>query len=268
MSPRAPVPELTPALAATGAVAAGFMHQLLAWLLMESVGAKPAAYALGGLFAYGAFFALLAPRLGEPAAVRLGFVRAPLASALACVLLLGSVLLISEVDNLVRRVFPLPEAIREALDPPSAPGGMAPGIELALVEIAVLPLIYELFYRGLVQPVLARRLGAARGVLLTAALEASAPFANLLFLWAWPVVAARGALLGMLRQCSGSLWPALALRAAMGAVQTAAHYDLFGIPGFDVRGAAHTPPEWLAAAALPTALGLWLCRRLSRSNPT
>ena len=31
---------------------------------------------------------------------------------------------------------------------------------------------------------------------------------------------------------------------------------------FDDLGAAHTPVAWLGAAALPTALGLWLCRRL------
>jgi membrane protease YdiL (CAAX protease family) len=258
--------ELTPAVAAFSALSAGFAHMVIAWSLAASVGATLAVFALGGLLAHGVFFALLAPRLGAEPGARLGFVRPARGSAAACVLLLASVLLISEIDNVVRRLFPLPEAIRAALEAPrtAEPAGTAlrEGAELALVQLVVFPLIYEVFYRGLVQPVLIARLGGRRGVLLCAALEASAALANPLFLWAWPVVAARGALLGTLRECSGSVVPPLALHALMGAAEAGAHFELFGIPGFDLLGAAHTPAAWLAAAALPTGAGLWLCQRM------
>jgi membrane protease YdiL (CAAX protease family) len=261
-----PSPELTPAAAVFAGLAAGFAHMALALSLLASVGATLAAYALGALLAYGVFFALLTPRLGVTPARRLGFVRPARRSALACVLLLASVLLTSELDNLVRWLFPLPDVIRQALAAPravlSAGTALREGVELVLVQVAVFPLIYEIFYRGIVQPVLVARLGPVRGVLLTAAVEASSALANPLFLWAWPVVAARGALLGTLRHCSGSLIPALALHALIGAVEVAAQFELFGIAGFDDLGAAHTPVAWLGAAAVPTALGLWLCRRL------
>ena len=266
MTPAQPPPELTPAATVFAGLAAGFAHMALALSLLASMGATLAAYALGALLAYGVFFALLTPRLGGTPAQRLGFVRPSWRSALACVLLIASVLLTSELDNLVRWFFPLPEAIRQALGTPRASldtsTALREAVELVLVQVAVFPLIYEVFYRGIVQPVLVARLGPVRGVLLTAAVEATSALANPLFLWAWPVVAARGALLGTLRHCSGSLIPALALHALMGAVEVAAQFELFGIAGFDDLGAAHTPAVWLGAAAVPTALGLWLCRRL------
>jgi membrane protease YdiL (CAAX protease family) len=266
MNPVDPSLELRPVAAVFAALAAGFAHMVVALSLATSVGPTLAVYALGALLAYGVFFALLTPRLGEAPAQRLGFARPSGRSALACVLLLASVLLTSEIDNAVRWLFPLPDAIREALAAPPpvrSPGAaLREGIELVLVYVAVFPLIYEVFYRGIVQPALIARLGPVRGVLLTAAVEASAALANPLFLWAWPVVAARGALLGTLRYCSGSLLPALALHALMGAVEVGAQFEVFGIAGFDDLGAGHTPASWLVAAALPTALGLWLCRRL------
>jgi membrane protease YdiL (CAAX protease family) len=264
--------ELTPAVAVFTALAAGFGQLLVAWSLAASVGPTLSVLALGGLIAYGAFFALLAPRLGPAPGVRLGFVRPARGSALAAVLLLGSVLLVSEIDNVVRALFPLPAALREALEAEqAAPAGTAAlreGFELVLVKVAVFPVIYELFYRGLVQPALVERLGPVRGVLLTAAVEASAALSYVsLFLWAWPVEAARAAVLGTLRQCSGSLLPSLALHALMGAVEVGAFFELFGIPGFDRTGISHTPPAWLLGAAASTGAGLWVCRRLVRRAP-
>jgi membrane protease YdiL (CAAX protease family) len=260
--------ELTPGVAALSALAAGFAQVAIAVTLAAGVGWSHAVFALGGLIAYGVFFALLAPRLGSAPAARLGFMRPARGSALACALLLASVLLISEIQNLVRAFFPLPDALLEALksEPAakSAAGALREGVELVLVEVAVLPLVYEIFYRGLVQPAFVERFGAARGVCIAAALEASSSLGNPLLLWSWPEVAARGLVLGILRQASGSLLPSLALSALMGAVTAAARYELFGIAGFDSSAAPHTPAIWLAAAALPTALGLWLCRQLGR----
>jgi len=266
MKRAAPALEPTPAAALLIALATGLLHLLLTLGLATAIGATLAVYALAALLAYGACFALFAPRLGSAPALRLGFVRPTWRSALACALLLASVLWISELDNWVKALFPLPAALREALHAtqpvPGAGERLRECIELVLVDVAVFPLVYGVFYRGFLQPALVARLGALRGVLLGAALEASSALVDPLYLWDWPVVAARAALLGTLRHCSGSLVPALALDALMGAVTTAAHYRLFGIAGFDELEVGHTPATWLAAAALPTALGLWLCRRL------
>ena len=71
-----------------------------------------------------------------------------------------------------------------------------------------------------------------------------------------------GTLLGVLRLTSGSLFVPMALRmltASVGLLLTS--YDaLLPIPGFNAPG-DHTPPEWLAAAALPIGIGLFLLRR-------
>jgi hypothetical protein len=257
-----PGPALTTSLAVSSALAAGFAHLALTLSLVAAAGESHAVVALAGLVAYGAFFALLAARLDGPPAVRLGFVRPARGSALACLLLLPSVLLVSEIDNLVRAAAQLPAATEQA-------AGVTPaqGIELALVFAGAAPLMYGVFFRGLLQPVLVERLGSVRGVLACSVLEACAGLPGLLYsAFDWPERVATAALLGTLRQCSGSLLPALLLHAAIGAVGTAAQFGVFGIAGFDDLAAAHTPPAWLAAAAASTALGLWVCHRLSRSR--
>jgi hypothetical protein len=251
-------PAITPSLAAFTALAAGFAHLALTLALVAATGESHAVVALAGLVAYGAFFALLAARLDGPPALRLGFVRPARGSALACLLLLPSVLLISEIDNLIRAAADLPAAAETTVT-------AADGIELALVLAGAVPLIYGVFFRGLLQPVLVERLGSVRGVLACSVLEACAGLPGLLYsAFDWPERVATAALLGTLRQCSGSLLPALLLHAAIGAVGTAAQFGVFGIAGFDDLTAAHTPPIWLAAATASTALGLWICHRQSR----
>ena len=78
----------------------------------------------------------------------------------------------------------------------------------------------------------------------------------------FPVVAARGLLLGLLRESSGSLLPGLVLNVLFGAIAVLAMREFFGIPGFDDSESAHTPLLWLTPAAISTGAGIGLCRAL------
>ena len=92
MNRAAPALEPTPTAAVLISLVTGLVHLLLTLGLATGMGATLAVYALGALLAYGACFALFAPRLGGAPALRLGFVWPGWRSALACALLLASVL--------------------------------------------------------------------------------------------------------------------------------------------------------------------------------
>jgi len=267
MSGADPVPGLNTRLVITGALTAGSGHLMLALLLGAS--GNPALYALAGLLAYGGIFAILASRLGTDPGPRLGLVPAPSLAIPAVLLLLPSLLLTSEIDNWVRSAF-MPESLRELYEQMLAevasrdPAFLA--AEQTLVQVLVLPLCFELLFRGIAQPVLAERFGTARGIAFTAALEAGAVLLTTLTPFGKLEIFAAALLLGALRQSSGSLLPALALRALMGAVTVAAGHGIFGIPGFDDLDSPHTPPYWLLGGGVCVALGLWLCARMSQAR--
>jgi membrane protease YdiL (CAAX protease family) len=256
-------PELTPRAVIAGALTAGSAH-LLIWILL-GVSEIPSLQALAGLLAYGGIFALLASRLGAAPATRLGLVRPRALAALAVLLLLPSLILLSEIDNLVR-AFLMSDEFRALLEQAAQPGPEVNAVmraaELILIQVAVFPVTYELLFRGLVQPVLVQRHGALRGVALTAAVEVGSLFLTRLNAYDVPQIFATGLVLGAVRECSGSLFPSLALRALIGAASVGATFHLFGIPGFDDLEAAHTPAAWLIAAGISTGAGFWICARL------
>lgn len=205
-------------------------------------------------------FAICAARFRRAPALELALIR-PLPSAwLAVALVVPAALLSSEIDNWVKLLAPLPASA--LLEPPAADPRFQ-GAALALVFLAVLPLAYELFFRGIFQPLAVARFGALGGIALTALLSAWSA------IW---VVSARGVLpvvaqalvLGALRHMTGSLWPSLALHVLWGALTLGASFEVFGIPGFDLVDAAHTPAPYLIAAAVSTALGLSLAARAQK----
>jgi membrane protease YdiL (CAAX protease family) len=273
MSGPDPSPGLNPRLVIAGALTAGSGHLMLFLLFAAAAGGVSSSlYALAGLLANGTVFALLASRLGSAPAERLGLVRPPSIAALAVLLLLGSLLLTSELDNLMR-AFLMPDELRAELEraarEPDTRSALLRTAEMILILFAVLPVVYELLFRGIVQPVLVERFGALRGIALVSGIEALAAFLSHPNLpYDMPEVFATGLVLGVLRHTSGSLLAAIALRALMGAVGVAASFELFGIPGFDDLDAPHTPVRWLFAGALGLALGLWLCARMGQTRPT
>jgi membrane protease YdiL (CAAX protease family) len=256
-------PPLTLEFAFVLALVAPLAHGLCMLVLLQ-IGFRGlmSVAGMGAVLAYSGIFALCAVRFQRPPMQQLALVRAPALAWLAVAFLLPSVVLSSEIDNLVKLVFPLP------VEPPST-GEVLPflGPTLGIVVVAVFPISYELFFRGILQPLAVARLRAVAGILLTAVLSGVA--LGLILGGPWGVAPAfAGALvLCILRQASGSLWPPIALHALTGLTFLGAQYKLFGLAGFDDVSAAHTPLPWLAGAAVSTAIGFWLLRVASREQP-
>jgi membrane protease YdiL (CAAX protease family) len=216
---------------------------------------------MGAVLAYSGLFTLCALRFQRPPMLQLALVRAPALAWLAVAFLLPSIMLSSEIDNVVKALFPPP------IEPP-ATGEAMPflGPTIAIVVLGVFPVAYELFFRGILQPLAVARLGVIAGILVTALLSGVALGLILGGPWGIAPAFAAALVLCILRQSSGSLWPPIALHALTGAALLAAQYKLFGIAGFDDVSAAHTPLAWLAGAAASLAIGFGLCRAAARSR--
>lgn len=234
--------------------------------LYPMLGARPATIGIATIVGYGFAFAIAARSLEQPPGPRLGFVPATSAWAWRAVpFLLFSLLLVSELDNVIKEFLPPPEG----LDAPGRPGA-SEILERALVIVAILPFADELIFRGVLQPGVVFALGRWRGVLLIAALQG----AGALFLYGpqmapytVPFALCYALILCLLRESSGSLVPPLVLHALLGGVTFAASLGAFGIPGFDDIEHAHTPFGWLLLSALCVGVGLGLCRVALRSAP-
>ena len=266
-APPEPAPPLRPGprLALLLSLSAG-VGQMLGLVLLLGLGVPlgPGLIGMSALLGYGAMFVLLAPRLGESPAAALGLVPPPRGHRLAILLLLPAVVLVSEIDNWAAGLFPLPEGTTDA------PEGSSPrswAYQLALVQIVVLPMVHELFFRGLLQPWLVASLGARRGVAAMAALDALASSLAILNPRLFAPTAASAALLGFVRQTTGSLVPCLTLHALIGTVTLGAHFRVFGIAGFDDTSQAHTPFLWLLGAGALTVAGIARCRKLQPAVP-
>jgi len=251
--PENPNAELTPWVVILMALMAVLVQLLLSQLLFHGFGASVAAsFGIALLLGFGGALAMAAPFIPDPPAQSLGVRAAPLSAWLAVPLLLPTLLLASELDNVIRMLARVPvvpdtgEALQVA--------------EWVLVQMLVLPAVSELFYRGALQPRLVQSWGDVGGILGTAAVTGAA--SALLFdslLVTAPAMAA-ALVLGVLRHCSGSILPGLLLASLFGAIGLLATANAFGIPGFDDLTAAHTPLAWLAPAAALVAAGLALCR--------
>ena len=258
-------PPLTLEFAFVLALLAPLVHGLCV-LFLSAIGFRGAVpvVGMGAVLAYGGIFTLCALRFRRAPLEELALVRAPASAWAAVLFLAASVVLSSEIDNWVKVFFPLPSE-------PVAPGPavVAPpflGATLAVVELAVFPLAYELFFRGILQPLAVSRIGVVPGVLLTALLSAVASGLVFSGLTSLPPAFANALVLGVLRQASGSLWPPIALHALTGAITLGAQYQLFGLAGFDDVSAPHTPLEWVAGAAVLTAIGFALLYRSARAR--
>jgi membrane protease YdiL (CAAX protease family) len=224
------------------------------------MGPRPAVLGMSAIVGYGIAFAFAVRNLPPSPGPRLGFLRAGSRAWRAIPFLLCSVLLISEVDNLVQEFLPLPEGLRGA-----EVADLAGLVERFLVIALAIPLVEEVFYRGLLQPGLVNSLDRLRGVAVTTALQTAGALV-LSGPWVLPFALGYGLLLGLLREAGGSLWPCLALRVGFGVITFLAYIGSFGIAGFDDMSAPHTPLIYLLPAALLLGVGLGLCRAALRSD--
>jgi membrane protease YdiL (CAAX protease family) len=252
----APFPTTGQAVVLT--VGAALVQSFVFLLLVSSYGARVSFFGIAAIAGFGSALALAAPRLSGDPAARLGFVAAPARAWLAVPFLVSSTILVSEIDNFVLEHFPLPE---EAKERPRLEGAVSL-LEWGMVLCVVIPAAEELFFRGVLQPGLAQRLGPVRAIGLVAALQglASAFRVPQLFV----EVGAQGLLFGFLRHSSRSLLPCFALGALVGVVHVLGIAGLLGIPGFDDTSVPHTPAEFLLPAAVLVGIGLLLCRQAAQ----
>jgi membrane protease YdiL (CAAX protease family) len=253
-------PWLSPGWALGLTLFAGFLQGTIAALLFEAAGdAAASLFALSALVAFGLAFAIGAARVPPPPGPNLGFRNAPTQAWLAVPFLLAAALLASEIDNLYKLLLPPPPELGEARPPDDLPRLL----EWLLVFAIVLPVIEEIYYRGLILPGLTRAWGNLGGVGFMALLNGLAT-SLVLSGWAFAYAASSAALLGVLRVCSGSILPGLLLNTALGLLGVLAARGAFGIPGFDDTSAPHTPLGYLVPAALSVGVGIALCRAASR----
>jgi membrane protease YdiL (CAAX protease family) len=223
---------------------------------------SPARLGIAAILAYGSVFALATRRIHVAPATALGLVSAPRLAWLAALLLIPSVMLVSEVDNVAKALLPLPVSNQGAA-PPLEGRLLA---EWSVVLIAVFPVVEEVFFRGLVQPPMVEAWGRVRGVVICSTLSGLAFTVGLMNPAMFAIFAVRGLMMGLLRESAGSLQPGLVLNIAFGVITVMAMSEVFGIPGFDDSRSAHTPFFWLMPAAVSTGIGLGLCRALLRAR--
>jgi membrane protease YdiL (CAAX protease family) len=198
--------------------------------------------------------------------LRLGLTPFPLRALVPVLLLLPLPLLVSELDNWIRLAFGAAQS--EVLGKPQRPR-----LEEILLVVALLPVVREFFFRGVLLQGCVSALGRARGIALVALLQAllfaegdaSTPAGALSALSRALAIAS---VQGVLRLASGSLLPCIALAAGLAAVDVAALVlpDRVAIPGFNAPGAT-TPLAILLPAVASVGAGVWLLARQLAREP-
>jgi membrane protease YdiL (CAAX protease family) len=247
----------------------------LAWLTVQLVGAsllRPlgAQLAVGigltlGVVAVSAFaWRALPPPRGE----RLGL-RGVARRYLVCIVLLIPIAFVgSELEQLVRAVFPPPDLdvvarVRRAAVATDTPRRIA---QTLAITIALAPALEEWLFRGLIQPGLVDAVGVRRGILVTSLLfglwHGSFGLSPAAWCSAFAGAFVYGLLLGIARHTSGSLLAALLLHIGINgmAVLGAALHRTLPIPVWNAPG-EHVPAAVLAPALLAVALGVTLALR-------
>ena len=129
---------------------------------------------------------------------------------------------------------------------------------MVLTVTIAAPLGEELFFRGFLQPALARRMGIGPAIVLQGALFAAIHVDPIGFIGLWEL----GILFGILRHATGSLWPSIAAHAANNGI--AAFAFLAGLQKPD-----EVPPPWLIVlgAALLAGLAVWTVLAARKPDP-
>ena len=221
-------------------------------LLIATWRKSEAAIGVGAIGGFAVAFAMGAPLLAGSPAGSLGFTRAPARTWVAAALFVPIALLASEIENVIHLWIPrAPAQATESLNP------LVALVESVLVAVLVLPALFEIFFRGLLQPHLVSNWGS-RGSVFGSALLCSLPallYPRSIAGWLGPALLA-----SVLRRSSGSILPGLLLGVLLGVVHVLGSQEVLGIPGFDQTDVAHTPITWLAPAVLMIGAGLALCR--------
>lgn len=164
------------------------------------------------------------------------------------------------LEGLYLRLIPVPPDTLDPLGPlMDTPAG---ALSISILAVGIAPVVEEMFFRGLVQRSLEKRLGAAWGIGLASALFAAVH----LLPWVFPLHLFLGAVFGFAVYATRSLWAGVLLHAINNSVA------MIGMAAVGDQ-TAHTPtvweigptPDlWTSAIVLVAAsvLGIWIGRRL------
>lgn len=247
-----------------------------AGMVASMFGAKPdfGAIGIGQVVGFGMVAIFATQHIPEPHAERLGLRGFSAEFAWVMLLLLPSLLLMSELDNIIRDlapVAPIDPELEEAASPFFEPTVYGE-IQRFIVIVGLAPVMEEWLFRGVVQQGLIGNLGRIRGLLLTALLFALCrlvpglpPSTLLSFLL---VSLATGLLLGVVRIATGSLLSVILLHTGFNFVSWAAGFyaDEFPIDGFNVPD-SHTSFQVLLPALVATGYGLMGLKRALADAP-
>lgn len=177
-------------------------------------------------------------------------------------LLAGAVVVVSELENLFRTVWPPPASFMETMQEILAPEHP---VERALAFVLAglcAPLLEELLFRGLILGGLSNRYGGARGIALSALLF------GIYHLYPWQALPALalGLLFGWVTWRSGAIGYAVALHAGNNLLALALAGLAADVSGLTQRGpeVVHVPPAALAAGAV---LLVWGVKRFAAVFP-
>lgn len=220
------------------------------------------AIGVGQVVGFGLVAILATQRIPQPHAERLGLRGFDPQYLWVLLLLLPSLFLMSEFDNILRDLTvaqPGPEIESEEVSQMSR--GFYGEIQRLIVIVGLAPVMEEWLFRGVIQQGLMGKLGRIRGVILTAVLFAlcrlvpGLPASTLLsFLL---VSFAMGLMLCCVRIATGSLLAAILLHTGFNAIGWAAGFyaDEWPIDGFNVPN-SHSSFQLLAPAVVATGYAL------------
>jgi membrane protease YdiL (CAAX protease family) len=224
---------------------------------------------MGGinLVAFGAVLVLGALLAKSP--LREVFPLKPVRPALALPLvlsLLGAVIVLSEADNWMRSVLPMPQWLAKVFADLIMAKRSFGGSFFALAVVA--PVTEELFFRGLVMHGFLSRYSVRNSVLISSVLF------GLIHLNPWQLISgvSLGLLLGWWFVRTRSLWPCLAGHALANGSLLFATWFPFRIPGFNagspLEQAVEFQPLWFDLLGLALlAGGVWLFAAWTRQPP-
>lgn len=253
-----------------------FAAVFAAGIVASLFGAQPdfGAIGVGQAVGFGFVAILSTQRIAPPHAERLGLRDFDRDFLWVIVLLLPSLVLMSELDNIIRDLAPPvpvnPEA--EAAAKSLFEVGTYGEIQRLIVIVGLAPVMEEWLFRGVIQQGLVGNLGRYRGVFFTAVLFAlcrlmpGLPPSTLLSFLLISLIT--GLLLGLVRIATGSLLAAIVLHMAFNLIGWSADFykDAWPIQGFNVPD-SHTSYNVLLASLIATGYGLSMLKRSLENAP-
>ncbi len=250
-----------------------------AGIVASLFGARPdfGAIGVGQVVGFGMVAIFATQHIPEPHVERLGLKGFDKQFLWVLLLLLPSLFLMSELDNIIRDLAPPPPALDSDVEFEVESSQLFArsfygDIQRFIVIVGLAPVMEEWLFRGVIQQGLMGNLGRFRGLFLTALLFALCrlvpglpPTTLASFLL---ISFATGLLLGCVRIATGSLLAPILLHTGFNAISWAASFfaDEWQIDGFNVPN-SHSSFDILAPSLVATGFALVALRRALKQSP-